>query len=417
MGKSSGSPPAAPDPAVTSQAQSASNAATARLTAQLNRVNQVGPTGSITYSQGAAPIDRTVWENDQVAKARSAWDAAHPASTVGGGGGIYSGGASGAGESGDGGAGAGAGGGTALPAQPFDEAAFRQSLAGQATPIAPGQDQWTATTTLSPEQQKLYDLTTKAQTTYGDIANNQLSAVSGALSQPVNTDWEALRKQSLANQLARISPTFDQSEENLRQRLRNSGLTEGSAGWNREFSTFNQGKNDALIAADLRAGDTVGQGIQQTAALRGMPLNEAASLLTGQMVQAPQLQQYAGAQVAPTDVLGAYNTQYQGQLNAYNAQQQSNAAGLGGIFGLAGTLGGAALRYGAFSSDARLKEDIRRIGTADNGLPLYLFRYRGRPEVHFGLMAQDVLPVNPDAVLTMPNGMMAVDYVKALAHE
>jgi hypothetical protein len=48
--------------------------------------------------------------------------------------------------------------------------------------------------------------------------------------------------------------------------------------------------------------------------------------------------------VNPTDVLGAYNQQYQGQLAAYNAQQQSNAAGMGGLFGLAGTLGGAAIR-------------------------------------------------------------------------
>jgi hypothetical protein len=29
-------------------------------------------------------------------------------------------------------------------------------------------------------------------------------------------------------------------------------------------------------------------------------------------------------------------------------------------------------------------------------------------------MAQDVAPVNPDAVMTMPNGFMAVDYGKAL---
>ena len=58
--------------------------------------------------------------------------------------------------------------------------------------------------------------------------------------------------------------------------------------------------------------------------------------------------------------------------------------------------------------------DDKRIGTADNGLPLYLFRYKGQPETHFGLMAQDVLHVKPDAVMTMPSGYMAVDYAKAL---
>ena len=66
-------------------------------------------------------------------------------------------------------------------------------------------------------------------------------------------------------------------------------------------------------------------------------------------------------------------------------------------------------------SDARLKDDIRRIGTAHNGLPLYTFRYRGDDVTHVGLMAQDVLHVKPDAVLTMPHGFMAVDYEGALS--
>jgi hypothetical protein len=40
----------APDPTVTADAQGAVNADTARLNAQLNRVNQYGPGGSVTYS-------------------------------------------------------------------------------------------------------------------------------------------------------------------------------------------------------------------------------------------------------------------------------------------------------------------------------------------------------------------------------
>ena len=40
---------------------------------------------------------------------------------------------------------------------------------------------------------------------------------------------------------------------------------------------------------------------------------------------------------------------------------------------------------------------------------------RGDTMTQTGLMAQDVLKVNPDAVVTMPNGFMAVDYERALA--
>lgn len=50
MGKSSGSTKS-PDPAATAQAQSTYDANTARLNAQLNRVNQYGPTGSVTYTK------------------------------------------------------------------------------------------------------------------------------------------------------------------------------------------------------------------------------------------------------------------------------------------------------------------------------------------------------------------------------
>jgi len=341
MGKGAGDAPAAPDPRVTSQAQSEANASTARLQAQLNRVNQVGPTGKVTWSPGAQPIDRASWENSEVAKARAAFNAQNPI-TVGPGGNAYFGGDVTAGdETGGGGMGNA---GVGVPPAIFDEAGFRASLAGRDLPQVPGQDQWTMTTTLSPEQQGLYDLSTRAQTTYGNIGNTLLDNVKGQLSQPVNVDWAAERDRALQAQMARLSPTMADAEEQLRSRLRNTGLTEGSEGWNREFRNFNQARNDMLLGADLNAGNTVGQAIQQQAALRGMPLNEVAALLTGQQVQTPQLANTPQVGVAPTDVLGAYNQQYQGQLNAYNAQQQTQAAGLGGLFGLAGTLGGFGMR-------------------------------------------------------------------------
>ncbi len=55
MGKSAPSPPPAPDPAKTAAAQTASNLATAQAQSHLNNVNQVGPTGSITYTENYQP--------------------------------------------------------------------------------------------------------------------------------------------------------------------------------------------------------------------------------------------------------------------------------------------------------------------------------------------------------------------------
>lgn len=330
MGKSAGSPPPAPDPTVTANAQADANAKTARLQATLNRVDQVTPYGSVTYSQGAAPMDRNKWINDQVAAERAKFSA-QPTPTV-----TYAG---------DGGA---ENAGNAVPEYStpaaFDEAAARARFEAMPTPEVAGQDRWTQTTTLSPEQQRLYELTTRGQTTYGETANNLLDGVRGQLSQPVNVDWAAERDRALAAQMGRLNPTLMQAEEGLRSRLLNSGLTPGSEGWNREFNTFNQGRNDALLAADLNAGNTVGQAISQQAALRAMPLNEVSALLSGSQVQVPQAGQPAQIGVAPTDVMGAYDRQYQGQLAAWNAQNQSNNAAMGGLFGLAGTLGGLGAR-------------------------------------------------------------------------
>ena len=62
------------------------------------------------------------------------------------------------------------------------------------------------------------------------------------------------------------------------------------------------------------------------------------------------------------------------------------------------------------ASDRRLKRDIERIGQTAGGLALYRFRYLWSDEVFVGVMAQDVLLVQPQAVIVCENGYMQVDY-------
>lgn len=62
------------------------------------------------------------------------------------------------------------------------------------------------------------------------------------------------------------------------------------------------------------------------------------------------------------------------------------------------------------TSDIRLKEDILRVGATAHGLPLYRFRYIGQPAIYEGVMAQDVLAVMPEAVVTAEDGTMRVKY-------
>lgn len=70
------------------------------------------------------------------------------------------------------------------------------------------------------------------------------------------------------------------------------------------------------------------------------------------------------------------------------------------IAGLAGAGAGLA----GLLSDRRLKTDIRKVGMADGGVPLYSFRYKGDPKTYpkvVGPMAQDLAKVYPGAVKEM----------------
>lgn len=111
------------------------------------------------------------------------------------------------------------------------------------------------------------------------------------------------------------------------------------------------------------------------------------------------------------NVTNANSTIGSGWMGLQNTSNQLNAQDSG--FGsLLGTLGGAAItKY----SDARLKENIEFEGE-ENGHEVYSFNYiggKGLPEGRFiGVMAQNVMATNPDAVVIGEDGYLSVDYAK-----
>jgi hypothetical protein len=63
------------------------------------------------------------------------------------------------------------------------------------------------------------------------------------------------------------------------------------------------------------------------------------------------------------------------------------------------------------SSDRRLKQNIVRIGEHPAGFGLYLFEYKHSPRARqFGVMADEVAQVMPEAVLVGPDGYRSVRY-------
>lgn len=277
------------------------------------------------------------------------------------------------------------------------------------------QDSWTATQTLSPQEQRLYDLSTTAQGLYGDTALAQLGKAAGALSQPINTNYGDVRQQYINSQMALIQPQLDAQRQALDAKLVNQGVPQGSVAYENAMRDFNNAQASQYNTILGNAGNTVGQAIQQTIALRDQPLNEASALLSGSQVAQPQFTNVPQTQVQPTNVLGAYDLQQQALQNAYNAQMANYGSALGGIGSLTGMLGGAAImKY----SDERLKTDISTVGsidTAQGKVPLKTFRFRGSPVKHLGFVAQDVEKTHPDAVVTDPmSGMKGVQYARVL---
>ncbi len=64
------------------------------------------------------------------------------------------------------------------------------------------------------------------------------------------------------------------------------------------------------------------------------------------------------------------------------------------------------------SSDARLKENITKVGSSPSGINIYEWNYIGKPQKYRGVLAQELLESHPDAVDLMPNGYLGVYYGK-----
>lgn len=105
----------------------------------------------------------------------------------------------------------------------------------------------------------------------------------------------------------------------------------------------------------------------------------------------------------PIDVMGPAN-QYQQNQNAANQQTSANQNAMWQTYG---TLAAALL------SDRRAKTDIRKVGTLDNGLSVYVYRYKHGGPPQIGLMAQEVAEVNPSAVVDI-DGLLHVNYAEAV---
>lgn len=258
---------------------------------------------------------------------------------------------------------------------------------------------------LTPLGQQRQDQENRMIAGLGGIAEAGIGRVGESFNKPMDySSIGQLQDTAQESILARLRPQIAQDEAALENKLANQGLQAGSEAYNNAYRTFNQGKNDAYSQAALQAINLQPQLMQQSLAIRNQPLNEMNALRTGSQVTLPQFQQFSGANVNAAPIYSATAQTGQDALSQYNSKMAYNSALINGLIQAGGTAGSAAML-----SDRRFKEDIRRIGAADDGTPIYTFRYIGDPTTHMGVMAQEVEDAYPSAVVEI-NGAKHVDY-------
>lgn len=254
-------------------------------------------------------------------------------------------------------------------------------------------------------------------TSQADAANKNMAAAANQLSSNLNSrpnyiysvdgsDAAAQRAETAAYQSAigKITPQYDAMRRQLETRLQNQGIGVGSEAYNSAMNSLDSAQSNAYTQAaydSIAAGQNaftnslnnqIAAGNFQNSA-RMLPITEIQNLLQNSK---------SGYDVAMDKFNIANNRDVRVDTNKTNNAASQNATGWNTMLNLA-----------SIFSDEDLKENITEVGKLYNGLPVYLYNYKGDHVPHIGLLAQQVAFINPDAVFVDENGYMKVNYALA----
>lgn len=290
--------PKPPSPVATSAAQTGTNIGTAIANASLQNVNQVGPNGSLTYSQSGS----TTYTDPYTKKTYQI---------------------------------------------PNYTATTSLTPTGQAINDQNQGAQLNLATLANQQAGFLKDYMPQGIDTSG------LPELQGSYGP--EDGYAAERSRVEAAMMERMRPELERARAAADQRLANQGLAVGSRAYSAAQDDLARGETDARLGVILaggqeqsrlagldaqRAGFINGarsQGMSEAFARRNQPINEIAALLSGSQVQMPNFQVNRPGAIPTTDVAGNIWNNYQ----ARNAQYQTQLAGWNNAVGaIGGTLFG-----------------------------------------------------------------------------
>jgi hypothetical protein len=160
--------------------------------------------------------------------------------------------------------------------------------------------------------------------------------------------------------------------------------------------------NSAMAGYSTMASGNTGQGASYGSAGLGLANSGLAGMNSG-----------FGSASTMAGQMGSNATGMYGAQASYKNSQDQIAASNDPWNSILGAATGVGMSY-AMKSDRRLKTDITRVGTLENGLPVYTFRYKSGGPITMGVMADEVAVLAPEAYLQggAGDGYDAVDYSK-----
>ncbi len=271
----------------------------------------------------------------------------------------------------------------------------------------PDQPRYAETTTMTPQQQQLFNQEQSLNSNLNQFAIDQTGQLRSLLGKPADfshASGQQVQEALYGRNRAMLDPQFQQEEQHLNAQLAAQGVNPGSGAYDQAMNNYARRKQGAYEAARQDAitggGAEQNRQVQQIIAQRDAPINEIAALLgTGGQVSMPQFDNGANAVAA-----NATTQANQSAMAGYQANQQQQQATMGGLFGLAGNVGAAYML-----SDLRLKDIIRPAGEL-GPFKLWFYRFKGEDRAQLGVIAQEVQEIAPHLVIERRDGMLAVDY-------
>lgn len=190
---------------------------------------------------------------------------------------------------------------------------------------------FTQTSTLSPENQAIYDQQQAAKLNLAETGNQQSDFLKNYLQQPVDLSSGNVEKYINDHFSDDFNKQQDQQQASLLGRLANQGIGAGSDAYNKAISDFSTNRNNAY---DNLYGNQYQNAVQDIITQRNQPINEITALLSGSQVASPQIQSPNIQGIPTTDNAGLINANYQQQLANYQQKNAMTQGILGGLFGL-----------------------------------------------------------------------------------